>query len=42
MTMVDGEVLYENGEFTTIDIEKAIAEADEATAQILEKLKNDK
>ena len=41
MTMVDGKVLYENGEFTTIDIEKAIAEADEATAQILEKLKND-
>jgi 5-methylthioadenosine/S-adenosylhomocysteine deaminase len=41
MTMVDGRVLYENGEFTTIDIEKAVYEADEATAEILGKLRED-
>lgn len=39
MTMVDGKVLYENGEFTTIDIEKTVREADESTAAILEKLR---
>lgn len=29
LTMVDGDILYHNGEFTTIDIEKAIYEFDE-------------
>lgn len=38
MTMVDGKVLYQNGEYTTIDIEKTIFEADKATAAILAKL----
>ena len=38
MTMVDGKVLYENGEYTTIDIEKAIFEVDEATKKILAQL----
>lgn len=28
LTMVDGEILYRNGEFTTIDIEKTVAEFD--------------
>jgi hypothetical protein len=27
--MVDGDILYQNGEFTTIDIEKATFEFDE-------------
>lgn len=38
LTMVDGKVLYRDGEYTTIDIEKAIAEADKATKGILERL----
>ena len=38
MTMVDGQVLYENGEFKTIDIEKTIFEAEKATNGILRKL----
>ena len=29
LTMVDGDILYQNGEFTTIDIEKATYEFDE-------------
>lgn len=28
LTMVDGDILYHNGEFTTIDIEKTVAEFD--------------
>ncbi len=39
MTVADGKVLYENGEYKTIDIEKAIADVDMHTAAILEKLK---
>lgn len=36
LTMVNGKVLYENGEFTTIDIEKTRAEVENyAAAQIL-------
>jgi len=35
MTMVDGEVLYKDGEYTTIDIEKTIFEAERATKEIL-------
>ena len=38
MTMVDGKVLYENGEYMSIDIEKTIYEAEKATQGILEKL----
>ncbi len=38
MTVVDGRVLYEKGEFTTIDIEKTIFEVDRATERILGKL----
>ena len=38
MTMVDGKILYENGEFTTIDIERVIREVNSATKGILEKL----
>ena len=38
LTMCDGRVLYKDGEFTTIDVEKAIREANEATKKILEKL----
>lgn len=38
MTMVDGKVLYDNGEYTTIDLEKTIYEAEHATHKILERL----
>ena len=38
MTMVDGEVLYENGEYKTIDIEKAIYDCERANADILAEL----
>lgn len=38
MTMVDGKVLYEDGEYTTIDIEEVIREADRVTKEILAKI----
>ncbi|MEG0829859.1 MAG: amidohydrolase [Anaerovoracaceae bacterium] len=38
MTMVDGKILYENGEYLTIDIEKTIAEVDRAKDKILKAL----
>lgn len=38
MTMVDGKVLYEKGEFKTIDIEKTIFEVEKATKGILKSL----
>lgn len=38
LTMVDGRVLYDNGEYTTIDIEKTIFEAEKATKNILSQL----
>ncbi len=38
MTVVDGRVLYEKGEFTTIDIERTIFEVSKATERILGKL----
>jgi 5-methylthioadenosine/S-adenosylhomocysteine deaminase len=34
LTMVDGEILYDRGEFTTIDIEKAIFEVAKSTKRI--------
>lgn len=39
LTMVDGKVLYKNGEYLTIDIEKTIFEAEKATNRILGELK---
>ena len=39
LTMVDGNVLYKDGEYVTIDVEKTIFEADLATRKILNKLK---
>lgn len=39
LTMVDGKVLYRNGEYLTIDIEKAIFDADQSTKRILGELK---
>ena len=36
--MADGKVLYEGGEFTTIDLEKTIFEAERATEKILNQL----
>ena len=30
LTMVDGKVLYQDGEYTTIDLEKVMAETDNA------------
>ena len=38
LTMCDGRVLYKDGEFMTIDVEKSVWEANEATKKILEKL----
>ena len=38
MTMVNGKVLYENGEYKTIDVEKTIFEVEKATKGILAKL----
>ena len=38
LTMVDGEVLYRDGEYKTIDIEKAKAEAQRHTDAILRSL----
>ena len=38
LTMADGKVLYENGEYKTIDIEKTLYEADRMTANILKQL----
>lgn len=39
LTMVDGRVLYKNGEYLTIDIEKTIFETEKATRRILKNLK---
>ena len=38
LTMVDGEVLYRDGEFKTIDIEKVKAETQKRTDAILHRL----
>lgn len=38
LTMVDGKVLYKDGEYMTIDLEKTIFEANKATSKILEQL----
>ena len=35
LTMADGKVLYENGSYPTLDLEKTIAEANAATRRIL-------
>ena len=38
MTVVDGEVMYYRGEFTSLDIEKTVYEVEKATEGILKKL----
>lgn len=38
LTMVDGNVLYRNGEYLTMDIEKVIYEAEKSTQNILKQL----
>lgn len=38
MTMSDGKIVYENGEYKTIDIEKTMFEAQAATKEILKQL----
>ncbi|MDO4545336.1 MAG: amidohydrolase [Bacillota bacterium] len=38
MTMVDGKILYENGSYTTLDIQQVIRKAQEATDKIIERL----
>lgn len=38
MTMVDGKILYQNGEYKTIDIEKTIFEVERLTKEILAKV----
>jgi 5-methylthioadenosine/S-adenosylhomocysteine deaminase len=38
MTIVDGKVLYKNGEFLSIDVEKANYEAEQERKRILGKL----
>lgn len=39
LTMVDGKVLYQNGEYLTIDVEKAVFEAEKSVKRILGELK---
>lgn len=41
LTMCDGEVLYENGDFKTIDIEKTASETKRSVEEILTALKTD-
>lgn len=38
LTMVDGKVLYENGEYKTLDIEKTMYEAEKAAESIIKQL----
>lgn len=38
LTVVDGKILYENGEFLTIDIEKTIAECNRVQKKVLSQL----
>lgn len=38
MTMIDGKIVYENGDFKTIDIEKTSFEVEKCVAEILSKL----
>lgn len=38
LTMIDGQVVYDNGEYPTIDIEKVIANTEKSTKKILEML----
>ncbi len=38
MTIVDGKILYKDGEYTTIDIEKVIADSQESARNILKQL----
>ena len=38
LTMADGKVLYKEGEYMTIDIERTIFEAARATEKILKQL----
>ncbi len=38
MTMVDGEILYENGEYTRIDLERTLFEVQRLTKGILKKI----
>ena len=38
LTMVDGKVLYQDGAYTTIDLEKAIYNAQKSAKRILSEL----
>lgn len=38
LTMIDGKVVYENGEYCTIDIERVISQSELATSRILERI----
>jgi len=38
MTMVDGKILYQDGEYTTLDLRKVIADVEASTKAILQKL----
>ena len=38
LTMVDGEVLYRDGNFLTLDLEETIAKTEEAVHRILARL----
>ena len=40
MTMVDGKILYENGQYKTMDIKKVMENVDRYTNEILSKLNN--
>jgi 5-methylthioadenosine/S-adenosylhomocysteine deaminase len=38
LTMVDGKILYQNGEYKTLDIEKTMYEAEKASKKICKQL----
>ena len=38
LTLIDGQVVYDDGEYPTIDIEKVIADAEKSTKEILKRL----
>ena len=40
LTMVDGEVLYKNGEFTTIDVEKMGYEVSRLVREVVNEVKS--
>ena len=40
LTMIDGKIVYENGDFKTIDVERAIFEVNKSASRIIKELQN--